>query len=187
MIILKKTKLVALAISIILGLMLIVILAVHLQFRRAEKQYQDFISQEDKIDPLFDALNVSVYQDLPIPEGAQEIEQFSNGDHGRRMIIRYQFSNTSLENIISFYNQFFLSTGWKLNDKLNDNELTDYSYYKGTACLQFYSDKDGNHYLITIYHDYFKQSFSIVPGNITSLYNIRLHEFGESHFEQCPQ
>lgn len=184
----------------ILSIPLLVILFLFIWLEWDARQYKAFIEAEKRNEPLFDALNLSVYKELPIPEGAQVIDQYSTSRpaHGRTLKTQYQISSMTIESLAIFYNQFFLLNGWNLSDggrNSVDKELgASYSYYKGTACIYFFTSRDGYkpiRYYINIYYDYFAQSFSINPANYPAIRTKNglppgLHEFGETSYLRCP-
>jgi ABC-type multidrug transport system fused ATPase/permease subunit len=182
-------------ISVIGFILSVLLICGYFYFRIGQngRQYNEFRAADAKIEPLFDTLNLSVHKNLPVPEGVQEIEQHSTNfpGHGKTLKIQYQFSNTSAENILSFYNQFLLSNGWILKNKSIDGN----NYYKGTACVDIDSheyNKDVHEFSIHIYHDYFAQSFSLdLLKDFPAVFNKKnsqtpIQEFGETYFLRCP-
>jgi hypothetical protein len=184
----------------ILSLSLIAILIFFIWSEQDGRQYQEFLDAEARNAPLFDALNLSTYNELPLPEGALVIDQNSsdNYGHGRTLRTEYQISNTSIEAITSFYDQFLLSNGWKLNtevhNRIDKQQGARFGYYKGTACIDIFSFNygvDPVNYFIDIYYDYFAQRFSLNPTNTPALRNKKYgqtpwQEFGETGFLRCP-
>jgi hypothetical protein len=179
-------------ISVIGFILSVLLICVYFYFRVGQngEQYDEFLAAEAKIEPLFDALNLSVYESLPVPEGVHEIEQYSANrpGHGKRLEILYQFSTTlSIENIISFYDKFLSSNEWILDNKIGVH----YYYHKGTACIDVNPiTSNANKYWIYIYYDYFAQSFSISLEDFPALKNkygqTPWQEFGETYYLKCP-
>ena len=159
---------------------------------KKSKQYESFTTfEESNLYPKFDELNYSIYQDLPIPAESQEIEQHTSGGvpyHGRSLTIFYKYSNTSIENIASYYTSYLTENNWSIDRNFDNMDIVRLFYHKDTACLHLFLDRDGtDEYYLTIFHDYFNQSFSLKLEDMPPMDFIRLREFGETFFEECPR
>jgi len=163
------------------------ILALCFQLNSFDKQYQDFISEENKAKHLFDSLDYLVYQSLPIPNEVYEVEHYSigmeKGYHGRTLVVHYQTSDGSLENVFSLYDQFLLSDGWE--KYYEDSADLESHYNKEKACIHFSATRRTNQYWIEIYHDYFDQD-GFKPKLPSSPWAIVLNEPNGTSFAGCP-
>lgn len=174
------------------ALVIALILISYFGYVKISNQYETFTAfEESNLYPKFDELNYSIYQDLPIPTGAQEIEQRTSGGvpyHGRSLTIFYKYSNTSIENITSYYTSYLTQNNWSIDRNYDGMDIVRLFYHKDTACLYLFWDRDGtNEYYLTIFHDYFNQSFSLKLEDMPPMDFIRLREFGETFFEECPR
>ena len=157
---------------------------------KSNQQYRDFISFEETIlYPKFDELNNSIYQTLPTPDDVKETKKFNGGgvpQHGRAFVIFYEYSGES-QNIANFYNEFLTQNGWNLYHSYDGANNVSLFFHKGTACINFILSRDSKKYFLSIFHDYFEQSFSLKIEEIPSMDYILMKEFGETFFEDCPR
>ncbi len=143
----------------------------------------EFYKNESQSISRFDVLNKELFNQIPAPKGAVEIEQFSTGiispstEHGRYLSTNYRISENSTSEILKYYDEFLLSKGWKVTVTYKDY----YVYSHGTACVNvsFYGDK----YSLNIWYDFWNQEFSPINPNS---WLLKFLEFGESTFALCP-
>ncbi len=167
--------------------------------------YNALRSQELKVLPRYDALNEAVLAEMPPPDGAIETEHYTEGittprwvrAHGRTLYITYQRGDNNAEDVIEYYKQVMSSHGWS-EPKILDNG-TMFWYTRGTACVHIHVlwgseyPIQPEYYDITIWHDYWRQSFSPHWPNMPRLklgnYDVTLmevYELGESYVMTCP-
>ena len=146
--------------------------------------YEYFIARELEVRPLFAALNEDVFEQVPAPQGVDEIERSSSilglgGYHGNVLTVVYAIRDASPQTVLSHYDQFFLSNGWSKYDEMPTNRSL---YYRNTSCfdIQMLSEDE---YRVYIEHDFFRQDFS---PPVPPIWLIRLNEFGETYFARCP-
>jgi len=144
------------------------------------------VLKSKKTIPLFDSLNADIFSEIETPPGVEKTGEHQGGIlsayHGRYLWIDYRMSSITQDQATKIYDDFFASDGWK---RLWWNAGGEYLYTKGTSCIKFvyYSYSRKEEYRMIITHDYFNQSFS---PKLPPLWIIRLNEFGETDFEQCP-
>jgi hypothetical protein len=167
------------------------ILILYFSYVRIRQQYENFTAfEESNLYPKFDELNYLIYQDLPIPAGVREIERYASGgipQHGRELVVFYKYSNTSIENIASFYTSFLTQSHWMIDRDFDDMGIIRLFYRKDTACLYLYLDRGIDKYHVKIFHDYYKQNFSLKLEDMPPMDYIHFREFGETFFEECPR
>ena len=146
--------------------------------------YEYFIARELEVRPLFAALNEDVLEQVPAPQGVDEIERYlhlggGSGYHGNFLTVVYAIRDASPQTVLSHYDQFFLSNGWSKYDEMPTNRSL---YYRNTSCfdIQMLSEDE---YRVYIEHDFFRQDFS---PPVPPIWLIQLNEFGETRFARCP-
>ena len=115
---------------------------------KTSQQYRDFISFEETIlYPKFDELNYSIYQSLPLPDEAQEIEKYNSGgipQHERELVFHYKYSGGS-QNITSFYMDFLIQNNWEFYHSFDDTDNISLFFHKAQHVLTFiYLEKLAN-------------------------------------------
>ena len=150
--------------------------------------YEYFIARELEVRPLFAALNEDVLEQVPAPQGVDEIERYlhlggGSGYHGNFLTVVYAIRDASPQTVLSHYDQFFLSNGWSKYDGVYGVYSTDrFLYYRNTSCFVI-SIISEDEYRVYIEHDFFRQDFS---PPVPPIWLIQLNEFGETYFARCP-
>jgi hypothetical protein len=144
--------------------------------------------QTDSI-PKFDALNDSVLNSIPAPEGVKVINQSRMGIdnnlmHGRYLYVDCEMINIEPKDVIQYYHNLLLSNGWIFQ---HSNQSGNYfSYYKNTSCIDLHTyGKNMHSYTLYIWQDFWKQSFS--PPVIPNIEILNILELGYTSFAKCPQ
>ncbi|HRJ57437.1 MAG TPA: hypothetical protein PK152_07440 [Anaerolineales bacterium] len=140
--ILTSEKYLKVAMKTLFFLTITFILILYFGYFKINQQYEKFTAfEESNLYPKLDELNYSIYQDLPIPAGVQEIERYASGgvpQHGRELVIFYKYSNTSLENITAFYTSFLTQNNWGIDRNFNGIDIVQLFYRKDSACLYLF-------------------------------------------------
>ena len=126
-------------------------------------------------------LNNSVLADIPHPHGVTWLNNNNillgpANDPARVMYdarseTRYRTNNISTEFIVDYYKKFFASQSWKQDWQIDGSDVNghnSYGFHKGTLCAALNFDPtdftiqsgEFSSYTITIWHDFWRQTFS---------------------------
>jgi hypothetical protein len=149
-----------------LGLLLASCLGIYILLALYWFPYERFKKESLAAVPKFDALNETVLEELPLPQGAVEVEKHSWGikypdstRYDRELEVYYTVVNSA--GVLDIYKNYFISHGWKDINPKHESSTT-IGYYLGTACVGvgFPFSDEPDRYLVSISHDFLNQNFS---------------------------
>lgn len=141
--------------------------------------------------PEYDSLNRTLYLGLPPPPpGAEQDTEYSTGlspslsYYGRTLIVAFA-SNLSEAEVLEHYETYLFVRGWV---RVFASSMSRYTIYSDQhACIEISFHRAGvamsqQGYLIQIWHDFERQSFS--PWT-PPRWLLQLHDGGKSTFAEC--
>ena len=153
-----------------LGILLTSCLGVYILLALYWFPYETFRKESLAAVPKFDALNEAVLVELPLPQGAIEVERHSWGvespdwtRYDRMLEIDYLITDVS--GVLDVYKKYFIDHGWR-DSNPNQQPLTAIGFYRDVACVSVWLTNVGhgvdaqNGYHVHIYHDFLNQDFS---------------------------
>lgn len=135
--------------------------------------------------PLYDQQNQEIYSSLLLPLQTHETNRLSSGvingaAYGRLLSVYYD-TTLSIDELISAYSTNLGKLDWRLyrQDSYLPNSALEFEnlyFYKQTACIEFNMEFSlqkppgaTGSYEILIWHDFFRQPFSIPTPSKTNL------------------
>lgn len=157
--------------------------------------YKGFREAELKAIPEFDRLNEQVEESLPpLPAGVSLVKKQSVGIdtptylHGRKLHLEYkQTPPTDPNEVLEYYREYLLEHGWLEAVHNVSSNLHRGNFYHDTSCIEVlvWDQYLAGEYEITIWHDFWKQSFSpTYPGEF--FVNLLALNSGQVDIAECP-
>lgn len=152
-----------------------------------------FRAQEIESIQYFDALNMTVLNELPAP--TEEMKFISQGTggilsptnvHGRILVVRYAVLDNidaSMNNILNLYKSELTKQGWNEGEKVSIDGYYSLTYSHDTSCVKLVALYGTSEFNLEIWHDFLSQKFSpsLPPSEL--LYHW---DMGETDIVTCP-